>query len=91
MSNSFEFTLHSQLTKEDWDKISDVEHERTTSVTFQTPQGRQVRYIRSDVLDMIRAEIEQIADEEHKHDKKWAIGLRYAVKIIDKYRSEDKG
>lgn len=91
MNDSFEFTLHSQLTKEDWDKISDVEHERTTSVTFQTPQGRQVRYIRSDVLDMIRAEIEQIADEEQKHDKKWAIGLRYAVKIIDKYRSEDKG
>lgn len=38
-----------------------------------------------DVLDKIRAEIEQIADEEQKHDKKWAIGLRYAVKIIDKY------
>lgn len=37
-------------------------------------------------LDLIRAEIEQIADEEQKHDKKWAIGLRYAVKIIDKYR-----
>lgn len=43
-----------------------------------------------DVLDKIRAEIEQIADEEQKHDEKWAIGLRYAVKIIDKYmeRSE---
>ena len=39
-----------------------------------------------DVLNKIRAEIEQIADEEQKHDEKWAIGLRYAVKIIDKYR-----
>lgn len=38
-----------------------------------------------DVLDKIRAEIEQIADEEQKHDEKWAIGLRYALKIIDNY------
>lgn len=38
-----------------------------------------------DVLEQIRAEIEQTADEEQKHDEKWAIGLRYAVKIIDKH------
>ena len=36
-------------------------------------------------LDKIRTEIEQIADEEREHDEKWAIGLRYAVKIIDNY------
>lgn len=41
-------------------------------------------------LDQIRAEIEQIADEEWKHDEKWAIGLRYAVKIIDKYKTESE-
>lgn len=40
------------------------------------------------MLDKITTEIEQIADEEQKHDEKWAIGLRYAVKIIDKYRNE---
>ena len=39
-----------------------------------------------DVLEQIKDEIEQIADEEQKHDEKWTIGLRYAVKIIDKYR-----
>lgn len=43
------------------------------------------------VLDKIKAEIEQIADEEQKHDEKWAIGLRYAVKIIDKYKAESEG
>ena len=37
-------------------------------------------------LDNIRAKIEQIADKEQEYDKKWAIGLRYALKIIDKYR-----
>jgi len=42
---------------------------------------------RDELLDKIRAEIEQTVDEEQKHDEKWAIGLRYAVKIIDKYKS----
>lgn len=41
-------------------------------------------------LDNLRAEIIQTADEEQKHDKKWAIGLRYAVKIIDKYRERSE-
>ena len=40
------------------------------------------------ILDKIRAEIEQTADEEQKHDEKWAIGLRYALKIIDKYKGD---
>lgn len=26
--------------------------------------------------------------EEQKHDEKWTIGLRYAIKIIDKYKAE---
>lgn len=40
------------------------------------------------ILNEITAEIEQTADEEQKHDKKWAKGLRYAVKIINEYRKE---
>lgn len=43
-----------------------------------------------DVFDKIRAKIEQIADEEQKHDEKWAIGLRYAAKIIDEYKAESE-
>ena len=42
------------------------------------------------VIEDIKAEIVQIADEEQKHDEKWAIGLRYAVKIIDKYKAESE-
>ena len=86
MSDSFEFTLHSPLTKEDWDKISDVEHENTLSVTFQTPQGRQVRYIKCEVLDKIRAEIEQEYKVETEHP--YGQGLRRALEIIDKYIAE---
>lgn len=44
---------------------------------------------KNDVLDNLRAEIEQIVNEEQKHDEKWAKGLKYAVKIIDKYRAAD--
>ena len=43
------------------------------------------------ILDKIRAEIEQIVDEEQKHDEKWASGLRYAVKIIEKYNIVQNG
>ena len=82
MSDSFEFTLHSPLTKEDWDKISDVEHEKTTSVTFQTSQGRQVRYIKSDVLDKIRDEIKQLPITD--------TAVRLVDEIIDKYRTESE-
>lgn len=43
---------------------------------------------KTNTLDKIRAEIKQTADEEQKHDEKWAMGLRYAVKIIDKHKAE---
>jgi hypothetical protein len=91
MSDSFEFTSHSPLTKEDWNKISDAEFENTTSVTFQTPQGRQVRYIKCEVLDKIRAEIEALPktypfvnhiDTYVKEDD--------VKKIIDKYKAESE-
>ena len=91
MSDNFEFTLHSQLTKEDWDKISDVEHEKTTSVTFQTPQGRQVRYIRSDVLGKIRTEIEALSNANPSY---WHSGDMVdrddVLEIIDKYKIESE-
>jgi len=94
MSDSFEFTLHSPLTKEDWNKLSDNELENTISITYQTPQGRQVKYIKCDVLDKIRAEIESyeadciLADDskECKECDKIVFGSIY--RIIDKYRNE---
>ena len=60
-----------------------TDHEMiSTHLIFNAPTA--------DVLDKIRAEIEQIADEEQKHDEKWARGLRYALKIIDKYKAESE-
>lgn len=85
MSDSFEFTLHSPLTKEDWNKLSDAELENTMSVTFQTPQGRRVRYIKCEVLDKIRAElIQSIQNGTLKIES----GNEELFRIIDKYKSE---
>ena len=95
MSDSFEFTLHSPLTKEDWNKISDAELEKTMSITFQTPQGRQVKYIKCDVLDKIRAEIEGLAKPNEfggrGNGKSVRYGLCKALEIIDKYIAEGSG
>lgn len=86
MSDSFEFTLHSPLTQEDWNKISDAEHENTMFVTFQTPQGRQVRYIKCEVLDKIRAEILVLDDADYDFDGYYK-AVTDALKIIDKYKT----
>ena len=42
------------------------------------------------VLDKIRTEIMQVAEYEKCYDEKWALGLRYAVKIIDKCKTESE-
>lgn len=86
MSDSFEFILHSPLTKEDWNKLSDDELENTISITYQTPQGRQVKYIKCDVLDKIRAEIIENAKSTMNDTR--AEGLYVALNIVDKYRNE---
>jgi len=41
-----------------------------------------IEALQESVLDKIRAEIKQTADEEQKHDEKWAIGLRYAIQKV---------
>ena len=94
MSYGFECTLHSPLTKEDWNKIADVEHEKTTSVTFQTPQGRQVRYIKCEVLDKIRAEINELPSYVAKFnggDFAIHIDKEKVFEVIDKYTEESEG
>ena len=44
------------------------------------------------VIKDIRAEIGRVAGEENVEDTKWAAGLRYSLKIIDKFISgKEKG
>ncbi len=88
MSDSFEFTLNSPMTKEDWNKISDAEYENTMFVTFQTPQGRQVKYIKCEVLEKIRSEIEAKCCITVGRENDDAITLHDVFEIIDKYKGE---
>ena len=77
MSDSSEFTLHSPLTKEDWNKLSDAEHENTMYVTFQTPRGRQVRYIKCEVLDKIKNYVD--------HIRNTGMGKKKSLEFIEKF------
>ena len=91
MTDEFELTLHSPLTKEDWNKLSDAEHENTMYVTFQTPQGRQMRYIKCEVLNKIIAEIETdlsffCFDEWGNENSEW----KEVKAIINKYKAESE-
>ena len=91
MSDSFDFNLHSPLTQEDWNKITDAEYENTASVTFQTPQGRRVRYVKAEVLDKIIAEIANIYCCQYCENPYTATAVReMALKIIDKYKAESE-
>ena len=89
MSDGFEFILHSPLTQEDWNKISDVEFENTMSVTFQIPQGRQVKYIKCEVLDKIKSEISK--QSKMHMDGDLYIKTSACMQIIDKYKAESEG
>ena len=40
------------------------------------------------IFDKIKAEIMLVANQEKSHDVSWALGLRYAVNIIDKHIAE---
>lgn len=42
------------------------------------------------MLDKIKNEILQIVSQEQSHDERWALGLRYAVNIINKYKAESE-
>lgn len=83
MSDSFEFTLNNPLTQEDWNKLTDAELKNTIVITFQTPQGRQVKYIKRDVLDKIKDEIIELRSKQN-------VGVMECLDIIDKYM-EEKG
>lgn len=89
MSDSFEFTLHSPLSKEDWDKLTDVELERTERIWFKTPSGEKIDYIPADVLDKIRAEIADLDDADYDYEGYYKAVVD-AVKIIDKYKAESE-
>lgn len=89
MSNTL--TLNNPISETDWDKLLDVELEKTKHIWFETPSGKRVDFIRADILAVIRAEIEQL----HRHPILDFINndkvVDMALEIIDKYRAEQEG
>ena len=86
--------LKSPLTKECWDKLADVELENTERMWFTTPNGKRVEYIKADVLEQIRDEIQKEKEAIHfdinEQKAKWTNsgiydGLTWAQEIIDKH------
>ena len=41
---SLEF--HHPLTEEEWDMLTDAELERTTEITFHTPKGKEIVFVK---------------------------------------------
>lgn len=67
MSDTLEFTLNSPLTEEEWDMISDVDFDRTNTITFHTKHGKEVEFtkvIRCRDCKYYRYEID-MCDEPH--------------------------
>lgn len=68
-----------------------------------TPQGRQVEYIKSEVLDKVRAEIEQLPtntrtnwdgccpDNDYPEIEYVDVSKNKLLEIIDRYRTENEG
>lgn len=44
--SEFEMKLHNPMSKEDWNKITDVNMEHTKAVTFQTGGGKEVEFVK---------------------------------------------
>ena len=42
----FSFQLNHPLTEEDWNKLMDTELERTTEITFHTPKGKEIVFVK---------------------------------------------
>ncbi len=85
MSNTL--TLNNPLSESDWDKICDVELEKTKHIWFETPSGKRDDFLRADILDKIRAEIVELRKDYHEYG--WVYDD--ALEIIDKYKAESEG
>lgn len=63
-----------------WELEQESEYEHDHDVVKAYNDGQAY------ILDKIRSEIEETVKTEANQDKKWASGLRYSLKIIDKYK-----
>ena len=86
-NDSFSIELNHPLDKEAWKVIEDAELDNTERIYFTTPSDKRVEFIKADVLDKIRDEMEDILiinqDEERIYQQIKA--------IIDKHMAKKRG
>lgn len=92
--DTFSIELNHPIDEESWKVITDAELDKTEHIYFTTPSSKRVDFIKADVLDKIRAEIEQKARPNELggrgNGKSIRYGLCIALEIIDKYKLESK-
>lgn len=93
--DSFSIELKHPLDKESWKVITDAELDNTEHIYFTTPSGKRVDFIKVDVLDKIRTEIEELiewhdcpVELDGGNDLYYCEACKLAIEIIDKYKIE---
>lgn len=87
--DSFSIELTSPIDEESWKVIADAEFDNTEHVYFTTPSGKRVDFIKADVLEKIRAEIELHRRKTKSIDPYDLVGD--CLEIIDEYKKESEG
>ena len=87
--DSFSIELTSPIDEESWKVIADVELNNTEHIYFTTPSGKRVDFIKADVLEKIRAEIELHRRKTKSIDPYDLVGD--CLEIIDEYKKESEG
>ena len=88
--DSFLFELKHPINTETWNKLIDAEFDNTNHVHFTTPSGKRVDFIKADVLDKIRAEIEERALINQNLNVDRVRALCWCINVIDKYKTESE-
>ena len=77
MNEFFQMELSSPITDEEWAIITDAELERTSEITFNTPSGKKVAFIKKPTVEAV--EVVRCKDCKHRP---------HIEKAITRYRQE---
>ena len=80
MIDTYTMELNSPITEEQWDKISDVDFDRTEHITFYTKNGKEVHFYKNAIPISWLIE----------YGKKRTINIRDIFIIIDDWRRENE-
>lgn len=86
----FTMELKHPIDEKTWDRLTDAELNNTKRIWFETKSGKEVAFIKEDVLDEIKAKIEEGAKIIHYVNMEKAKALYWCLEVIDKYTEESE-